>query len=104
MATTRSALLKLNHFRILPTFESLSINTPIFSRLRAHLHPDKLRPYLLGWSPASSSEAGRAYLEEGGYRETFTMQFSELPSLPGVPPDLVAKFLGPNCTLTDLRA
>jgi len=22
----------------------------------------------LGWSPASSSEAGRAYLEEGGYR------------------------------------
>jgi len=24
--------------------------------------------YFIGWSPASSSEAGRAYLEEGGYR------------------------------------
>lgn len=29
------------------------------------------------------------------------MQFSELPSLP---PDLIAKFLGPNCTLADLLA
>ena len=41
---------------------------PNFSRLRVHLDPDKLRPYLPGWSPASSSKAGRAYLGEGGYR------------------------------------
>jgi len=33
---------------------------------RAH-HPRGATNWL-GWSPASSSEAGRAYLEEGGYR------------------------------------
>ena len=52
---------------------------------------------VLGWNPASSSEAGRGYLEEGGYREEYACESAVLSFRSFQFHDL----LGSNVSLSD---